>query len=319
MLKKLLMLALLIPLVMTAFVLKSAKYERRAEAREASRLEREREQAMSAAVRDATRQASHDIGEFLEVAELAHGPDALLQVHVSNDGTRAWVRDFVPTSFVGHRPMEYEGVVVGLTGPHTTIAPGDRMEFKRIEVTDWGLVVNGVGYGFYSVHALAPYVNPKDIMPVTADLPPQSVPDWAEIKRKIEKHYEPRIDPRVRFLTRFDQEGWDRAMMLVYGMDRRTVGGKVIGQAFQVWVEDVERLEDGSFTGTPVADPAFGPTRYGGDVVAFQENQIVDWGFVEGGVGYGFLRLRADSETRSPTQTEQLASFLSPELLPEGW
>ena len=73
------------------------------------------------------------------------------------------------------------------------------------------------------------------------------------------------------------------------------------------------------FRGMPVNRDVFGQADMPAEPMEFSGRSIRDWGFVEGGAGYGFFTLRKPSVMRSARQEAALTAFLAPEPLPKGW
>ena len=300
------------------------KYERRAELREARQQERAERRAMAESLHASKGKAERHLDAFLDVEKLVSGPDATVKIRIKTESgsEHIWVSDLSPTKFIGRKPIEFTGLLSNKPEDIAGMELGDQIAFSRFVIEDWGLVVEGRGYGFYSVRALLPYLPEEEAVPLNAFLMPSALPDdWAALAASFAPA-EPRIDPRERFMSHLNDPPatWDGAMVLVSWMKVETKSdGKSVGYAQNTWVEHVERREDGMLTGTPVIDELFGQAHADAEPIVFAETKIIDWGFVEDGLGYGFAFLREGKLSQTPRQSQKLAAFFAPDMLPEGW
>ncbi len=86
-----------------------------------------------------------------------------------------------------------------------------------------------------------------------------------------------------------------------------------------VWVDDFTRLRGQTYEGRVMTDAPALPALGIGDRVTFSFDQVDDFAFVEGGVGYGFYSLRAILPLMSDSQAAQTGGFLSGDPLPGYW
>jgi len=86
-----------------------------------------------------------------------------------------------------------------------------------------------------------------------------------------------------------------------------------------VWITEFTRINGTRYEGV-LGNVAGGLTNLrAGDRVAFTDDQIDDFGFVEDGMGYGFYSTRAMLPLLSDAQTASYRRFLSPDPLPSYW
>lgn len=80
------------------------------------------------------------------------------------------------------------------------MSAGDKLAFSIVDIEDWGLFVNGVGYGFFSVRAILPTLEDSQAATLMAFLAPKPLPDdWEAIHQALEPA-EPYMEPRDRFM-----------------------------------------------------------------------------------------------------------------------
>ncbi|WP_425090987.1 DUF2314 domain-containing protein [Tropicimonas sp. S265A] len=91
------------------------------------------------------------------------------------------------------------------------------------------------------------------------------------------------------------------------------------GPVENIWVGSFKPLEDGSFIGQLDNDPVYLGDLKAGSEVQFRYDQIVDWAFVEQGVGYGFYSVRALVGAMSEEQAAAVEAFLAPGKVPATW
>ena len=148
------------------------------------------------------------------------GPDATLKIRVetgNGSSEHIWVSDFTPTRFIGNKAIEFEGVFSNGPVNVPDMELGDAVAFSRFVIEDWGLVVEGRGYGFYSVRAFLPHMEPEEAAQLHAFLAPNPLPDDWEAVADTFAPAEQRIDPRDRFMAHLGNppETWDTAMVQV--------------------------------------------------------------------------------------------------------
>ncbi len=300
------------------------KYNLRAERRAIHAEMRAEEQKLKDDLYASKGLAEASLPDFLAVAQHIEGPEATLKIRIDVNGgsEHIWVQDFTPTKFIGKRPIEFEGVFSNAPEAIPGMEIGDPVAFSRFVIEDWGLVMNGQGYGFYSVRAFLPTLDGAEAAQLQAFLAPNPLPeDWAAAEAAFAPA-EPRIPPRDRFMAHLGNppESWEAAMVQVYWMEIETkANGQTVGYAQVAWVGDITRLDDGRFQGTRVNDSLFGQSNPDPEPITFTEREIKDWGFVENGMGYGFTLLRKGEGRQTPVQKQKLAAFFAPDPLPEGW
>lgn len=91
------------------------------------------------------------------------------------------------------------------------------------------------------------------------------------------------------------------------------------GPVENIWISGFQATDTGSFVGRLDNDPVYLGDLTAGSVVEFGYDQIVDWAFVENGVGYGFYSVRALVGSMTDEQAEALSAFLAPGTVPATW
>lgn len=86
-----------------------------------------------------------------------------------------------------------------------------------------------------------------------------------------------------------------------------------------IWISEFTRINGTRYEGILSNDPVNLPDLKAGDCVEFTYDQIDDFGFIEGGQGYGFYSVRAILPLMSEQQAASYGGFLSPDLLPSYW
>lgn len=302
----------------------SFKNERRAEVREARLQEKLAEKQLKQDLIAAKQKAQNSLEPFLVAAKQISGPDATLKVRVetSKGSEHIWVQDFKPTKFIGSDGVEFEGVLSNTPIDIPGMSFGDTLKFSRFAIEDWGLMVDGVGYGFFSARVLMPTLDASEAAGMAAFMSPEPLPnDWEAIWQALEPA-EPYVEPLDRFMQNLADvpETWDRAMVLVYHLKiEKKPNGKTVGYAETTWVDVVLDTADGKLRGIPVKDALFNQANVDIDPIEFTKRDIKDWGFVEDGRGYGFVTLRERQGLLTAGQKQNLADFFSEELLPVGW
>lgn len=303
----------------------SLKYERRAELRETRLQEKLVKEQLKQDLKTAKQAAQDTLEPFLMAAKNVSGADATLKIRIETGGGNSehiWVQDFKPTRFIGRKAVEFEGVLGNMPVELPDMSIGDTVDFSRFVIEDWGLLVDSVGYGFFSVRVLLPTLDETEAASMGSFLAPDAVPrDWDAVMQALAPA-EPYVEPMDRFMQHLTDlpETWERAMVLVYHVKMETKpNGKTVGYSQATWVDQVTQTKDGKLTGTPVKDDLFNQAFLDVEPLVFTKRSIKDWGFVESGRGYGYQTLRKNQSALTSGQRENLASFFSEDVLPVGW
>ena len=91
------------------------------------------------------------------------------------------------------------------------------------------------------------------------------------------------------------------------------------GPVENIWVSDFQKLEGDRYAGRLANDPVYLGALKAGDPVDFTDAQIVDWAYVENGVGYGFYSVHALLGSMSEDQVAAAKAFLAPAKVPATW
>ena len=91
------------------------------------------------------------------------------------------------------------------------------------------------------------------------------------------------------------------------------------GATEQLWVEDFAPTKGRGFAGTLTNDAHVLPDLAGGATVDFTMEQIVDWAYVEKGVGFGYFTVHASLPYMPAAQAAVTPKFLADRPLPSGW
>jgi len=91
------------------------------------------------------------------------------------------------------------------------------------------------------------------------------------------------------------------------------------GATEQLWVEDFAPTEGRGFAGTLTNDAHVLPDLAAGTKLDFTMEQIVDWAYVEKGVGFGYFTVHASLPYMPVAQAAVTRNFLADRPLPSGW
>ncbi|MEC3860073.1 DUF2314 domain-containing protein [Mesobacterium sp. TK19101] len=91
------------------------------------------------------------------------------------------------------------------------------------------------------------------------------------------------------------------------------------GATEQLWIEDFKPTEGEGFAGTLTNDAQMLPDLAAGARVEFSMGQIVDWAYVEKGVGFGYFTVHASLPYMPAAQAAVARNFLADRPLPSGW
>lgn len=112
---------------------------------------------------------------FLEMAATAPDGWSPMMLKIGMQGTdmveNIWVENIQTagaTSYsatLANNPMQLEGLQLG-----------SRVIFENQQITDWAVQINGRGYGYYSVRAIAALVSEEEAAQISALLAPDPLP-----------------------------------------------------------------------------------------------------------------------------------------------
>ncbi len=300
------------------------KQDRRAERREARAEQKAEEQAAALAQKEAQAQAKAELDNFFKAVPYVARDEALVKITHRVNGTNEhlWVGPFDVTRRIGNAPFELEGRLVDVPEHISGLTKGQKISFSRVQIVDWGLIVDGKGYGYFTWRAHLPRMSADQAARLSSILAPSALPPgWPnypaapEAPKKV-------LEPKEAFLAKLTNppQDWGVPMARVAWTEIvKKDNGSTVGYAQSTWVSDIEVLGNGRFTGKPVNDVIFGQSGQDQTRMEFKANAIADWGLVKDGTGYGFMTLRKASASRTPLQKQALKAFLSADPLPAGW
>jgi len=126
-------------------------------------------------IQKAQADATATLPRFLELADSNPSGWGPISLKVGMQGRdmveHIWIEDIEasgPNSFAGKLAND----PVGLTG----LELGSRVFFDREQVSDWAVVIDGKGYGYYSVRAIKEFVSDEEAAQLTAFLSEEPLP-----------------------------------------------------------------------------------------------------------------------------------------------